>query len=333
MNSQRELNEQGVDWNRATREHALEYVKKFGWYLVPIHSPRGSKCSCGHDDCDKIGKHPRIKEWQKNCSNDPKVINQWFDWWPDMNIAVATGPNSNLIAIDADGLRGKRTLMMALTLPYTLSARSGDGVHYYFKYPKGYTEKVKTKAGMLPNVDSRAEGGYILLAPSLHRKGFRYEWLDSAEIATAPQIILDMLTANEQEHIEVKFNVKIEDPKIDAYGKAALQDEIAIIMSCPIGLKLRNKTFYASCCRLYRLVAGQCLDEATVDELVMNASEHIKMEHEEALKTRDSAKKWAVNFPRTPKETEVHVRAENKKWEPKYAEPAQVQSTFVDDFI
>jgi len=40
----------------------------------PLHNPVASGCSCGNPDCGSAGKHPRVKNWQTNCSRDSEVI-------------------------------------------------------------------------------------------------------------------------------------------------------------------------------------------------------------------------------------------------------------------
>jgi hypothetical protein len=59
-------------------------------------------------------------------------------------------------------------------LPNTLRVRTGGGgLHFYFKHPGG---SIKNKAGLLPGVDVRGDGGYVVAPRSLHKSGRRYEW-------------------------------------------------------------------------------------------------------------------------------------------------------------
>ena len=68
------------------KEWALAYVKA-GWHVVPLATPQGSGCSCGKSDCSKIGKHPRIADWQ-NVTTDVETVAAWWDKWPDANIGL-----------------------------------------------------------------------------------------------------------------------------------------------------------------------------------------------------------------------------------------------------
>jgi hypothetical protein len=65
--------------------------------------------------------------------------------------------------------------------------RRGKGWHFYFQYPAN--SKLTVQAGIMPGVDIRGEGGYIVTAPSMNGNGRAYEWLDGlslAEVALPP---------------------------------------------------------------------------------------------------------------------------------------------------
>jgi hypothetical protein len=72
---------------------AIEYADR-GWKVFPLHTARNSRCSCGIRDCKSVAKHPRIKEWQKFCSNQSMDIKSWWEQWPEANIGLATGSAS-----------------------------------------------------------------------------------------------------------------------------------------------------------------------------------------------------------------------------------------------
>jgi hypothetical protein len=61
-------------------------------------------------------------------------------------------------------------------LPGTVTSISGSGgLHMLYRHPGGY---IKSGAGLLgPKVDVKADGGYFMVAPSVHpRTGRRYRW-------------------------------------------------------------------------------------------------------------------------------------------------------------
>lgn len=66
----------------------------------------------------------------------------------------------------------------------------GGGVHHLFAYPTD-GRRVRSRQGWLPGVDVRADGGYIVYPPSLHRSGLRYQFTQPvAALGAAPADLL-----------------------------------------------------------------------------------------------------------------------------------------------
>ena len=53
-----------------------------GWPVIPLHTPRAGRCSCGHRACSSPGKHPRTKRGMTDASTDPHLIAGWWRRWP-----------------------------------------------------------------------------------------------------------------------------------------------------------------------------------------------------------------------------------------------------------
>lgn len=176
---------------------ALEYARR-GWAVIPLHTPRRSGCSCGHQDCDRsCGKHPRIDNWQNDGSVDPAVIIGWWRTWPDANVGVLTGKPSGFIALDVDPDSGGEESLAALEaqygpLPRTETSRTGSGgKHFLFAYPG---TRVKNSAKKIaPGLDIRGDGGQIVAPPSTHRSGKAYQWIVEADLADPPTWLLELL--------------------------------------------------------------------------------------------------------------------------------------------
>lgn len=102
-------------------------------------------------------------------------INLWWQQWPDANPALVTGKISGIVALDLDIKHGRTS--NEFTLPITACAKSGSGgEHFFFRYPiKGFVKSATAIDG--EGVDSRGDGGYILLAPSVNENGGVYEWI------------------------------------------------------------------------------------------------------------------------------------------------------------
>lgn len=161
---------------------ALEYAAR-GWHVFPLHSIVAGECTCGKPKCSDAGKHPRVDGGLKAGSIDTDTITGWFG--PDSapsNIGVVTGKISGITVVDidiGDGKLGAESWAKAIGEhgePDTLMAETGSGgAHVIFKYFSGH----KTAGNVLgPGVDIRNDGGYIVAAPSNHRSGGKYSWLN-----------------------------------------------------------------------------------------------------------------------------------------------------------
>lgn len=172
---------------------AKAYIGR-GWAVFPLHTVVESegklRCTCGNVTCSDAGKHPRLDRGLKGASKDAAQIDTWFG--PDSepsNIGIVTGLLSGITVLDIDigpGKQGGETwaeIVKEHGETQTLTATTGSGgMHMVF----AYNSALKTAANVLgPGVDVRNDGGYIVAAPSLHRSGRNYEWMDWRE-ALAP---------------------------------------------------------------------------------------------------------------------------------------------------
>lgn len=168
---------------------ALEYALK-GWPVFPCHgvvqTADGFKCTCGNTECVHPGKHPRTPHGFKDATADADSIRQWWTKWPEANIGIATGRDSGLVVVDVDSKVGKiggQTLAdLQAQHPVgweTRRVRTGSGgLHYYFEYPADAEQLTSKTHAFGRDVDSRADGGYIIAPPSRHSSGEHYRWLD-----------------------------------------------------------------------------------------------------------------------------------------------------------
>lgn len=184
---------------------AIAYASKLNWSVFPLHTPNGKFCSCHNPNCQSVGKHPRTKNGLKAASSNIEVINEWWNKWPDANIAIATGEASGFVVLDVDPRHGGEDSLELLIkqygpLPNTVEAiTGGGGYHILFKNPG----QVKNRTNILPGLDVRGEGGYIVVSPSLHASGKRYEWELSSRplevpLSDIPKWLLQMIVDPEQ---------------------------------------------------------------------------------------------------------------------------------------
>lgn len=190
---------------------ALRYASQ-GLAVFPVHSATGGQCTCGNSDCDRVAKHPRTMNGLKDATTDERTIRAWWRRWPEANIGIVTGAISNLVVIDNDPRHGGDQTLAKLeerhgTLPETVTSRTGGadgGCHKMFVHP-GVHIKNRTggKGGWPQGLDVRGDGGYVVVAPSLHISGRHYSWAPGKSpgeipFAPLPNWLLDRLTADEQ---------------------------------------------------------------------------------------------------------------------------------------
>lgn len=175
---------------------AFEFAKR-GWPVLPLHYPAGSGCSCKKDNCSSVGKHPITKNGLKDASSGQATILKWWKDSPQANVGILTGKISGLVVLDIDPRHGGDNSLEQLEqehgrLPDTLKVRTGgNGWHYYFKHPG---IEIKNKANILPGLDLRGDGGYVVAPPSLHASQQTYHWDgDTTEICKLPDWLMQLI--------------------------------------------------------------------------------------------------------------------------------------------
>ena len=163
---------------------ALAYAMKLQWRVFPLHHIENGVCTCyERERCNSPGKHPRVSNGLHAATKDERIINQWWTQWPNANIASPTGAVNGFIAVDIDLRHGGNESFDDLiseygNIPDTVEAITGSqGRHILFRHPGG---TVKNQSDMLPGIDIRGDGGYIVVAPSNHISGNEYGWEDSS---------------------------------------------------------------------------------------------------------------------------------------------------------
>ncbi len=165
---------------------ALDYAGR-GWQVIPLHSIRDGRCTCGKSACKSRGKHPRTLHGLSDASTDPELIRRWWKQWPDANVGIVTGAGSGLIGLDVDPRHGGDESLADLEvqhgrLPATVeSLTGGGGRHVLFNHPGGYI-RGDNRGKIGRGLDLKADGGYLVAPPSLHMSGRTYEW----ELSSAP---------------------------------------------------------------------------------------------------------------------------------------------------
>ena len=220
------------DENTPNVEWALRYAKA-GYKVLPLFyiMPDGY-CSCrgtGLKHTDGIicpngspAKHPQNLVHRKgvqDATTDEKKIRASWSAMPGSNIGIKC---DKAHALDIDGEEGLQSLLKKdknnelvnpdgtfnYKGPLARTGKATKGYnHLLFKPPEGVI--IPGTVGFLPGLDYRSNGNYIVVAPSNHISGNKYEWINSpfdCEPQEMPKFLLDILMENVTKRVEVSFS-------------------------------------------------------------------------------------------------------------------------------
>ena len=152
---------------------AVSYAKDYGLAVHPLRNR------------DKV---PATSNGCKDATTDTERIDLAWRARPNMNIGVATGkPSGNIIVIDVDiddenGYDGMEYLRKWERehgeLPETVTAITGrGGSHLFYRVDR----EIRNLANPDHHIDIRGDGGYVMVAPSIHPNGNEVQWENHPE--------------------------------------------------------------------------------------------------------------------------------------------------------
>ncbi len=163
-------------------DEALRYAET-GLPVFPVSA--GCKTRCGDPQCAEIcrdAKKPLVSGGFKSATTDPAIIEGWREKYPEAMIGMPTGDASGLSVVDLDTKHGKDGRQVFDSYleehgeewPETVEAETpSGGSHLIFQNEPGSS----SRTGVLPGVDTRGEGGYVVLSPSRLADGRKYKLL------------------------------------------------------------------------------------------------------------------------------------------------------------
>lgn len=125
-------------------------------------------------------KVPLTKNGFKDATRDLPTINGWWTRFPSANIGCATGCESGIVVLDIDAKPDAHSVLKEFEkrfgdVPSTqMAASGGGGFHFFYSSSKS----ICTRNKIIQGVDFKADGGYIVLPPSVHPSGRSYEWMN-----------------------------------------------------------------------------------------------------------------------------------------------------------
>jgi hypothetical protein len=101
-----------------------------------------------------------------DATTDLDVIRSWWQVHPTANLGLRTGLGFDVIDLDCEAaIDALEEARAGREPPQGPVVRTGHGFHWYVK-----STGVGNRAGILPGVDFRGRGGYVLGPPSVHPK-------------------------------------------------------------------------------------------------------------------------------------------------------------------
>ena len=147
--------------------------------------------------CEEGGKKPLTPHGFKDATTDEEQIRRWWKSYPDANIGSPTGEVSGTLAVDHDLYKPEALTpeelerkLGPLSSTGVAIETGGGGRQYLFCYPEG--SNIRNTTDLLPGVDIRGEGGYIVLPPSTTQGTYRY--LDNRTLTDPPAPLVERLT-------------------------------------------------------------------------------------------------------------------------------------------
>ena len=125
----------------------------------------------------------------KDASAHSSQIDLWWRWWPNANVGIATGVASGLLVLDIDPRNGGDASYEQLRKQFPaafaelLEVRTGSGgTHLYFEC----RSPTPSRANILPGIDVKADGDYVVAPPSLDVGGSRYQFASNSDLVLPP---------------------------------------------------------------------------------------------------------------------------------------------------
>ena len=164
----------------ATKTNQLieEYVDS-GWSILPVKPDE---------------KRPYMANWlqytRTRATKD--MVNNWFVSLSGAGVGVVTGRISNMVVLDVESWCPVPVDELLKKYPTQMIARSGGGgYHLFYQYPQN-VGKVANRVGIFEGADLRADGGFLVLPPTMHQSGRRYEWVKRGPLGAFPMGLLDL---------------------------------------------------------------------------------------------------------------------------------------------
>lgn len=153
-----------------------------------------------------VGQKSPFVEWRKFQTGERPNPSQWFRTSGKSNYWCLTGRASGLVVIDCDNQAAedywRNEIGLAPLMDVTTKVQTSKGHHYYFRIPDDWDPERTIKSFAVHpkkggpqdtmSFDFRADGGGVIVPPSVHESGRVYKWaVPLSAIQDAPMALLD----------------------------------------------------------------------------------------------------------------------------------------------
>jgi hypothetical protein len=234
--------------------------------------------------CVPRDKRPMTNHGLKDATTDHEQIREWWGRTPDANLAIATGVAFDVLDID-ELYRDDDGNVIGTPLDKWLpddapilvgpTVATGKGAHLYLA-PTG----LGNRAGVVPGVDWRGSGGYVVAPPSIHPNGATYrfergssdpEYGVAAPLVAPPSWLYELIAPKPLQPRTVSVSNGPGRKNLDSWARTALEAECGRVSLAADGT--RNHQLNASAFSLGQIVAGGGLDvNEVIDNLLVAAS-------------------------------------------------------------
>lgn len=268
-------------------ESALSYATKMHWRIFPC----------------KLDKTPYTANGFKDATTDPEQIKAWWQEHPTASIGIACGPEAGVWVLDVDVPNklkpnkpdGRQSLGLLEEkhgkLPATLVQKTGGGGYQHFWKWNG-REIRNSSSEIAPGLDIRGNGGYVILPPSGHELGNKYEWVNKMQPAEAPKWLIDLIYRPTPQDSR-----PASQSGSSAYGEAALAKELVNLSHAEENMN-RNNTLNKAAYSLGQLIAGGELDRVSAESALLGVAISKGLKEKEATKTIQSGITAGMKEPR-----------------------------------
>jgi hypothetical protein len=171
---------------------AEEYARQ-GFKVVPLYSAPHGICDCKNgDNCEKAGKHPRLKKYIQCATRNVQTVRSYWRQWPNAGIGLLTGveiqPGIYFVDIDIDRRNfghgvwrdiREQDLKIEELDTQTVITKDGWQHHLFIR-----ADRAPRSFSIKKSVDLKGSGNLVVVPPTI-RANHGYTFRDDTPIAEA----------------------------------------------------------------------------------------------------------------------------------------------------